>query len=505
MLSETQSNVPSPTGQGSYNLVGFSCQGASAQCSNITGSANGFAFPLNVTSVPNKAVYSYTQQWSLSLEHQVGKTMVGQVAYVGTKGTHLTAVTDLNQLQPLNPSLNPFQAGQPITTAVCASGAASNYFSVSGVNPSPPSGPGIPSSAGIGPTSPGYLNMIVACTGNPGFIEGGGTGSGVLPLGVSADALRSYPGFSNIISVNNVADSNYHALQATLRESTKPLTIGVAYTYSHGLDDASDRSSANFANSLDLKSNYASSDYDQRHLLNVSYLFDLPFLNLMHGFTHLLGTSSDTEDPTQSKGAGQFSPAVRTIVGGWQLSGITAYQTGTPFSVVNGGGGDGTGSADNAGVGDGLGIGSYVDVIGRAKGIKPDLGNSLSNLGPLLLNPKAFSAPKGLSFGNSGRNYLNNPARTNFNVSLLKHFKPFKERMDVEFRAEAFNVFNHTQFRIYDPSHQGSTGNNIANCYGSQAEFYSAGASGCLVGSSFLHPVDAHDPRILQFGLKGSF
>ena len=97
----------------------------------------------------------------------------------------------------------------------------------------------------------------------------------------------------------------------------------------------------------------------------------------------------------------------------------------------------------------------------RAKGIKPVLGNSLSNLGPLLLNPKAFSAPKGLSFGNSGRNYLNNPARTNFNVSLLKHFKPFKERMDVEFRAVAFNVFNHTQFRITDPSHPGNTGNNV--------------------------------------------
>jgi hypothetical protein len=46
---------------------------------------------------------------------------------------------------------------------------------------------------------------------------------------------------------------------------------------------------------------------------------------------------------------------VKTLLGKWQLSGITAFETGTPFSVINGGGGNGTGAADNAGVGNGLG------------------------------------------------------------------------------------------------------------------------------------------------------
>ena len=67
-------------------------------------------------------------------------------------------------------------------------------------------------------------------------------------------------------------------------------------------------------------------------------------------------------------------------------------------------------------------------------------------------NPGAFVAPRGLTFGNSGRNSMRNPSRINFNMSLLKHFKAFHEKSDVEFRAEAFNVFNHTQFRIYDPA-----------------------------------------------------
>ncbi len=144
--------------------------------------------------------------------------------------------------------------------------------------------------------------------------------------------------------------------------------------------------------------------------------------------------------------------------------------------------------------GNGLGVGSYADVIGNPHVGKPYVAPGGNNVGPLLLNPGAFAAPRGLSFGNSGRNYLRNPSRVNFNMSLFKHFKPFQEKLDIEFRAEAYNVFNHTQFRITDPANPGNTGNNVINCYGSQSELYSAGASGCLAGNSFLHPVDAHDP-----------
>lgn len=232
-------------------------------------------------------------------------------------------------------------------------------------------------------------------------------------------------------------------------------------------------------------------------------------MRLLGGFTHLVGTGKDPDnDPygtVTSKPSWQPSRTMKTFLDRWQISGITTYETGIPFSVINGGGSDGTGAADNAGVGDGLGIGSYADVIGRANVGKPFVPQNSNNIGPLLMNPGAFTAPRGLTFGNSGRNYLRNPSRVNFNMSLFKHFKPLEEKLDIEFRAEAFNIFNHTQFRITDPSNPGNTGNNVINCYGSQAELYSAGASGCLTGNSFLHPVDAHDPRTLQFGLKGSF
>jgi hypothetical protein len=196
------------------------------------------------------------------------------------------------------------------------------------------------------------------------------------------------------------------------------------------------------------------------------------------------------------------------LLRGWQLSGITIFQTGTPFSVINGGSSGGIGVSDNAGVANYLGTGSYADCVGSPYGHTPYDGRFIAqSFGPLLANPQAYVAPRGLTFGDCGRNSLNNPRRTNFNVSLLKHFKVLGER-DLEFRTEAFNVFNHTQFRIYDPSHPGNTGNNVIGCYGGPKVNYSAGGGGgvdCLTGNSFLHPVDAHDPRILQFGLKLSF
>jgi hypothetical protein len=514
ILSETQAFPNASAGSGAsnnanvgaYNILGFSCQQGVPQCGRVS-FPGGVTFPLNVTSIPTMAVYPYTQQWSFSIQHELSQNLVGTIAYVGSKGTHLTVERDLNQLQPLDPGQDPFPAGQPLTADICQAGALAGTFPVGGTTV----GNGSVSSPGIGPNQPGYLNLLVACTGSPGFV------SNDMKLGISADTIRPYNGLSNILSVSNVGNSNYNGLQATLGRTKGALTFGAAYTYSHSLDEASDRASGNFVNSLNLRSNYASSDFDQRQLLSINYLYQLPLIQLLHLFTQF---ENEEERPLDDAKSGQNGNAlpdwrndswVKTLLDHWELSGITAYQTGSPFSVVNEGSASGTGAADNAGVGNALGLGSYPDRVGNPRGVKPNVaGNgsnvagSGSNIGPLLLNPSAFVAPRGLTFGNSGRNALNNPARTNFNISLLKLF-PLPGERNVEFRAEAFNIFNHTQFRIYDPTHPGNTGNNIVNCYGDITTGYSAGANSCVAGNSFLHPVDAHDSRIMQFGLKVAF
>lgn len=207
---------------------------------------------------------------------------------------------------------------------------------------------------------------------------------------------------------------------------------------------------------------------------------------------------------------------LRSLGDGWEISGITIFQSGTPFSVINGA--STTYSVlDNAGVANGIGgtfgFASYPD-LATSPGPPPDERYNTKSFGPLLRNPNVFVAPRGLTFGDSGRNFFNNPNRTNFDLSLLKHFK-VTESSNLEFRAEAFNIFNHTQFRIFDPN-LGNRGNNVVSCYGGPD--YSAGFSAplnpvtgastgtdCVTGSAFLHPVDAHRPRIVQFALKYHF
>src|SRR5262249_31682621 len=130
---------------------------------------------------------------------------------------------------------------------------------------------------------------------------------------------------------------------------------------------------------------------------------------------------------------------VDRLFGDWELSGITIYQSGTPFSVINGAS-TSYSVLDNAGVANGTGAGSYPDIGGDPYGARPAGGNNGLSFGPILLNPGAFVAPRGLTFGDAGRNALKNPRRWNFDMSLLKQIK-LAESRNFELRVEAFNVF----------------------------------------------------------------
>jgi hypothetical protein len=352
----------------------------------------------------------------------------------------------------------------------------------------------------VSPGDASYNNLVAACYAAVGSIYTSATQG----YGLSPNSLRTYaPGIGEIHSLQNVANSSYNAFQATLRKVQGPLTLGVAYTYSHSLDNASDRSDATFVNSFNLKGNRASSNFDQRHLLHISYIYDLPLLKFFDAFLH----AADDANTPESRASWQTSHVVKAVLDGWQLSGLTIFETGIPFTVVNNGSPTGISALDNAGVANGVGSGSYPDLSGiSAHSRKPSGGNNSKSFGPLLLNPAAFVAPRGLTFGNAGRNDLNNPRRWNSDMAILKHF-PVYERVNAEFRAEAFNVFNTTQFRIYDPT-LGNQAQNEVSCYSGWRAYYSAaGGDGmdCLTGSSFLHPVDAHRPRTIQFALKLSF
>lgn len=424
--------------EGSAPLVQVPSQSNIVGYNNI-GSAIGAAFPLAVISLPNKINWPYIQQWHLDIEHELARNTVATVAYVGTKGTHLSQIFDLNQIQPLPLSLNPYAPGEAIGPNDCAT---------------------FTTPSGVPITGQAAINLQVACGADP-------------------DPFRPFLGFSNITRIQDSGSSIYHAFQASLRHTAGRLQLNASYTWSHSIDDSSDRFDSGFVNSYDIAASRASSNFDQRHIFNLSYVYDLPFFNHGSGLT-------------------------RTLLGGWEWSGITTFSTGSPFTVANGV------FSDNAGVANGTSsTASFPDLIGN-----PNTSGPTQTLGPqtapLLLNPGAFAAPRGLTFGDAGRNSVRNPNRTNFDMALIKNFK-IKESMGLEFRAEAFNVFNHTEFGYFGGT-GGSAAFNTSNlnsgtattgCYAGANN--SAGDPSCLASSTFLNMLAAHNPRILQLALKFSF
>jgi hypothetical protein len=459
---------------------GWSCIGGQgANCLGISSGAG--AYPLNLTSIPTKVNWPYAQQWSASIQRQLPWDLLGSIAYVGSKGTHLTAELQVNQLLPLNQAENPFVAGQPLTSQVCLSATqAGNPFYINEFTPN---------QITVSPGSPAYQNLAAACAGIDPYIPA--------PNSLRTAGYAIAPTIGQIYSLENIANSSYNALQMTLRRTRGPLTLGVSYTLSHSIDDSSDRTSALFINAYNISQNRANSDFDQRNLLNVSYIYALPLERWVNDFV-----SFGDDDPTNQVRGHGLSDWGKSFWSGWELSGITIYSSGTPFSVINDGSPAGISTADNAGVVAVVGPGAYPDVVKSGYCPTRDVGGDL--FGPILGNPCEFVAPQGLTYGNAGRNALNNPSRLNFDTSLQKNMK-LSERGTLQFRLETFNTFNHTQFRIYDPSNPGNPGNNVISCYGGASQGYSAGYSGCLPDSSFLRPVDAHRPRTIQLGVKYLF
>jgi hypothetical protein len=458
---------------GGWGCIGDLIPGCVASAlfpSCFQGNCSRSAFPLNVTAIPTNVVWPSVQQWSFSVQRQLPWDLLASVAYVGSKGTHLSTELQVNQLLPLNPVNNPFLPGQPLTTFICQ-GEAAPFFTINGAN--------------YGPGSAPYQNLLAACAGGN-------------PIAPAANSIRVpgsaiAPSLGQIYSLQNIANSSYHAMQFTLRRTRGPLTLGVSYTYSHSLDDSSDRFSQVFVNAYNIGDNRASSDFDQRHLVNVSYIYQLP---LEKWLRHLNFADDDPSNQVASHGT---SDGLKAFLQGWEWAGITLFSTGTPFSVINGGSPTGISTADNAGVLAVIGPGSYPDVVGLPSSVN-SRGSAL--FGPILGNPGQFVAPTGLTYGNAGRNFFRNPGRLNFDMSVTKTVS-FREDRTLQFRLETFNIFNHTQFRVYDPTNPGNPGNNIVNCYGGSN--FSAGDPSCVASSSFLHPVDAHRPRTIQLGVKYLF
>ena len=233
--------------------------------------------------------------------------------------------------------------------------------------------------------------------------------------GVNINAIRPYKGFGSIRETDNVANSIYNSLQiAWNRRFSNGLQFGVSYTLSKSMDNGSNQRDV-VPDTYDTSMLWGPSEFDARHIVIINYLYQLPFFRNQKGF------------------------AGRTL-GGWQISGITQFQTGLPCSVAAANDYAGVGLDSNFGCGVN---GQYWAVNGNPK--------IIGTFGPsgqwfATTNPDGtpiFTAPAAGTFNTQRvRNLIYQPGYQNWNMGLFKTI-PINERFRFQFRAEAYNVWNH--------------------------------------------------------------
>lgn len=237
----------------------------------------------------------------------------------------------------------------------------------------------------------------------------------------SVNSRRLFPGWGSITFQEPRGNSIYHGLQT---KAEKRFSLGhlflLSYTWAKALDDSDSTQlsttggTGNLQDQQNLRGERSRSFQDVRHRLVFSYLWELPF-----GRGRAL--------------AGNISPGWNRLIGGWQLNGITSYQSGRPFTINS--------SFDHSNTGS-------SNIRPDATGISPDLPSEERSV-RRWINAAAFRTPDGFAFGNTGRNVGTGPSLTNFDVSAFKDFAFDAEaRRRLQFRAEFFNVMNTPQLQI---------------------------------------------------------
>jgi hypothetical protein len=285
-------------------------------------------------------------------------------------------------------------------------------------------------------------------------------------FGVLAPGIGLHPQFATNLYINNKAYSNYNGLLLSLhKKESHGLQFDFNYTYSHSIDNISAPANNAFGSgnvgaggilcdAINLDACRGESDFDVKHLISAYGICELPF-----GRGKLIGAN--------------IPGWANQIFGGWQLSGIFNWRTGLAFQTV-------TSSFP-------ISFANNVSAVftGSRSAIQTHVHvDPASDQVQLFADPDAalaaFSFPTGLQAGT--RNNLRGPHYSNVDLGLSKRF-PINETMAFRFRADAFNVFNHTNFGL--PGLDGTADISDPSSFG---VITSAGA-----------------PRVMQFALRFEF
>src|ERR1700728_2764023 len=308
--------------------------------------------------------------------------------------------------------------------------------------------------------------LIRSVDGNPPIpaLVAAAQANGSLPTDVSGGSLRILPllglpqvtgntAFDEPIEIKSIGYATYNGLQNMFHKRfSNGIDFQASYTWSHAIDDSNDPLEApggdrNIArDSFELHLDRGSSDYDLRHRAIINAVYELPFgpghAHLNHGF------------------------AVRAL-GGWEIAGLSTLQSGHPFDIFS--------SRDSLYTG----VDNRPELVGD-----PSIpANAPRNeTGPPIT---AFAVQPFGRPGSLGRNTFTGPRYFNTDVTLLKNTK-VTERINLQFRAEAYNVFNRIQF-----DQPGTSGDTLS----------SPGTFG-LSESTLTQPDGTTSARQIQLALK---
>ena len=343
----------------------------------IFGDATGAAPTSNIAifGVDRNLRTPYVHNYNLNVQHELRPGTVLQVGYVGSRGTKLFRVRDINQATPgpaaTRQSRRPFNA--------------------------------------------------------------------------------QFPQFSFIDYLEASANSNYNALQTTLKQRLmRGLNLYIAYTWSKSIDDASNgiyggtRGVSFPQDSNNVRAERALSSFDTRHRFSANFTYDLDFL--AHGLSHL----------------------PKRLTEGWQLSGIYIGASGLPITPFL--------SVDVSGTGE---LNDRPNLIANPNSGAPRDATQF-------FNKAAFTRPADGTFGSAGRNTIIGPRLHIVDFSISKATK-LSERFALQFRAEFFNLFNHANLSLPNVDFNSAA-------FGSINETPDVTAGNPRLGEG--------GPRVGQFGLK---
>jgi hypothetical protein len=388
------------------------------------GLANGGAFNEGVS---NDLRTPYSIQFNAGVQHEFPQGYLLKATYVGRLGRRLLGQADANQLIDFPDSIG--NSGQTMGQAMGL--AEQNLRAGTPIQPQPwfenMLFPGIGGDFGFNNNTDFVMNGLAPLPFRGDFadtIQALSFYSAYFGIPIIPDNVGMGSQFSEFTYYTNMGRSNYNGFLLTLHKNAGyGLQFDLNYTWSKSLDNVSVIANAPaiggygfICDALRSGNCYGNSDFDVKHDLNGNFIYELPF-----GRGKMFG--------------GTASYWANEIIGGWEISGLPTWTTGHPFFA-----------AANAFV-----AGYANDAPAILVGSKSDLGMHIHKNGNTVYaftkeraTKADFTGPVGFQIG--GRNNLRGPGYADLDLGLGKTFPLYKERVNLKFRADAFNSLNHPSF-----------------------------------------------------------